>query len=194
GGKLAFASGETKAANVLVWDAATGRRLHAFRHAPQCVSVGFRDEGRTLVSSYGETKFWDLETGEARGRARAPNRGDYPSLRPDGRLIAMSNGSDVRLWAVATNREMPLSPPRPPFLTCAALTDDDRLLVTGDNTGFVRLLDAGTGKETRSRQVFQAGVLGLAVAPSGEGAGPSALAGAGRRARGAGGRRGSGLR
>jgi WD40 repeat protein len=91
---------------VYVWETATRKQLAVFEgHESGAYYLAFSPDGTLLASSgSGVCKLWDLRTKKERFRFDVGTAGAI-SFSPDGRILAVSNGSDgVRLWEVATGK------------------------------------------------------------------------------------------
>src|SRR5262249_15328075 len=103
---LATASGDR---TVVVWDAATGKRLLTLRgHGNAAYAVAFAPDGKTLVWGSKEIHVWDATSGKELRRFGG-DKGPYYSvnLAADGRLLATAGyASGVRLWDPATGKEV----------------------------------------------------------------------------------------
>jgi WD40 repeat protein len=83
-----------------VWDAETGKMLFLLRgHADSIDGVGFRADGRRLLTASADTtaRIWDTGTWQT----IAVLKGGYrQAISPDGRLVATTLGDKVGLWTV----------------------------------------------------------------------------------------------
>ena len=137
GSRLAMVQG----ANVLVLDAATGRRLFPPLRPDNfgISTLAFASGGSALViaTAGGLARVWDSDTGKPMTPPLALGRGahvQHAGVSPDGRFLATggSNGS-ARIWDVATGQ--PLTPPlsHPGGVVHVAFSPDSLRLVTIGN-------------------------------------------------------------
>jgi WD40 repeat protein len=150
---------------IVLYRVATGERVGRLAAEMGTVSfLAFADGGRTLVSHSddGKARAWDI----ARGRPvrEIEKAGVLAALSPDGRTLAVSDLSAVRLWDLATGKELLTSAWGHVHPVCGvAYTPDGRTLASSDGTE-VRLWDPATGACRRS---LPAEGEGLAFAPDG---------------------------
>jgi WD40 repeat protein len=160
-GKLVAAgtdNGTGSAKEAFVWDTATGKELHRFRHPTSVYAVALAPDGRTLAAAGrgGVIILWNLETGQEAGRLEvAPGLiGDTKNgiqtlaFSPDGKRLASSGSYDftIRVWDLATRKLVhPFNEPDR-GLASALLSADGQRVVTGGSDGTVRIWNAAAGK------------------------------------------------
>ena len=95
--------GQGEGGELIVWDAHSGQRVHAFAGHPGVVSaLSWASSGELVVSggSDGRLRWWEVQSGEC-VRVREAHQGTVQALKvsPDGRTLA-SCGDDgaVALW------------------------------------------------------------------------------------------------
>ena len=103
GRRLASGGSERGGGELFVWDADSGKRVHAFEGHPGMVSGLSWVPGREVVvsgGSDGRLRWWDLQRGEC-VRVQEAHQGTVHSLKvsPDDSILA-SCGDDgaIRLW------------------------------------------------------------------------------------------------
>jgi WD40 repeat protein/serine/threonine protein kinase len=96
--------------------------------------------------------------------------GDAPALafRPDGKVV-VTGGSDgaVRLWDVATGKQLGPVLRHKKAVTCVAFSPDGRIVLTGCLDGTARLGEVATGKPI-AVLTFKNGVSAAAFSPDGK--------------------------
>jgi hypothetical protein len=114
---------------IALCEAATGRELHRLRGYPPRVAYVLH---LPRVESYIECDF-------------------HPFFSPDGKTLAAGGEEDtVRLWDVATGKELPHRPAGRQFVLGAmAFSPDGRLLAVLAGDGVPSLLEVGTGRVRR---------------------------------------------
>jgi WD40 repeat protein len=116
-----------------VWDTRTGERLHEIQGTPGAVQqVLFSRDGRQIVVVANGVHVYDASTGQLVGEPfQARSRIWSLALSADGRLLATSGEAGqfrVRLWEMATRREIPITIPDA-ISGSADITPDGRTLV-----------------------------------------------------------------
>ncbi|MDQ2920644.1 MAG: caspase family protein, partial [Acidobacteriota bacterium] len=141
--QLAFVFTDEGRPQVKFWDLATGREVRAINLPDKEINsleLSFTADGRLLVGGIVDKrlKLWDL-SGKGNERELGPTTTDYGLIKftRDGRLIALAEGYTVKLWEVATGRELPaLNAPNSGLFTAqgriyAGFSDDGKRLATG---------------------------------------------------------------
>ncbi len=113
GTRLASGGADQK---VMVWEAATARRLHTLRaHRAEVQSLVFSPDGKRLASASDRfANVWDATTGkELYTLQAAKNLVQAVAFSPDGRRLAtLSDDQTVRFWDVTTGlKPFPFEPP-----------------------------------------------------------------------------------
>ena len=159
GNQLAFIVTDESKPQVKVWDLTTGREARSLNLPDDDVEnleLAFTQDGHLMVAGVANKrlKLWDM-TGKDNARELGPTANDYSALRfsRDGRLLSLSEGYTVKLWDVATGRE--LSPLKAPnsglFATQAGVfanfSEDGKRVATGGFDTPTVLWETETGKQ-----------------------------------------------
>jgi WD40 repeat protein len=181
-GKVLASGGWGK--DVRLWDPATGERLAQLAgHVSAVTSLAFAPDGRGLVSGSQDAtaKLWD-PAARAERAALGPVRAWGLAFAPDGRTLAATWGTAVRLWDAATGRTRAVLPGHTRAALCLAFSPDGRLLATGDGehpdyatddrplgtrNAAVRLWDRGTGAVRHTYDADLRGIYAVAFSPDG---------------------------
>jgi WD40 repeat protein/tRNA A-37 threonylcarbamoyl transferase component Bud32 len=149
---------------VAVYDLPAGRRAWEVKLKGLLFAVEFSPDGRSLAASAaalidptyrGEVVLLDAATGERRQAFVGHAAGvSCLAFRPDGeRLATGSTDKTVKVWEVATGREVGALTGSPDYLLTVGWSRDGRRLVTGGGDTFnpgrpaaARVWDADTGK------------------------------------------------
>jgi WD40 repeat protein len=131
-----------------LWDAATGRPLSPpLRHEGTVCGLAFAPDGSLRTADdHHAVRSWDRATGRLLDEHRLPESVILAAFSPDCRVGLNATGTlPPRLHEVATGR--PLGVLVDNFGSAGAFVGDT--LVMGDNGGWVRVLDASTGRVRR---------------------------------------------
>ncbi len=159
--------------DIILWDVATGRKLHVLRHEDWLSSFAFLPDGKRLVSAVqfeSFLKLWNVESG-AQLRALYPGialgQGDLvPS--PDGQVIALV-GDDGNLYLIDSEiREEARSlAGHTGSIVDMDFSPDGSVLASGDDDGMVKMWDAATGQELHSLAGHTEAIIRLDFSPDG---------------------------
>jgi WD40 repeat protein/serine/threonine protein kinase len=115
-------------------------------HTQRPDTVRFGPDSKTLVSTVKdvESKLWDIETKKELGALL----GNSPAFTPDGRRLLTTTGNALRLWDVATGKEIKPLTAHTGSLASVAFSPDDRSLLTASWDRTSRLWDVLSGTES----------------------------------------------
>jgi len=164
---------------IKLWDVATGREIRTLvGSAGEITAVAFSPDGRALASSSGAiqrfergewildrvVRLWDVETG--RVIRELPGLSGYAvAFSPDGRWLA-SAGGDVKVWELATGREVRTIHP-PSTAWDVAFSADGRWIFTTSEDSGTRAWDPQTGELMATLVSLATGADWLVISPSG---------------------------
>lgn len=167
---------------VKLWEVATGKeRAILEEHRGFVTSVAFSPDGKTLASAStdGIVKLWDVATRQARavlkghadqkmvfshGRVLAAPQVDELAFSPDGKVLATaSHDKTVKLWEVATGKELTTLRGHTTWVRTVAFAPDSQTVASGDEDGVVKVWGASTAKEQATFHAYEAGGVGSVV-------------------------------
>src|SRR5262249_23349017 len=139
---------DTQDNTVKLWDTASRRQVAVLKgHTGSVLWVTFAPDGRTLVSTSADhtVRLWDLMSKQTVFEFPQDGFRCMADFSPDGKLLAASGlfGGDVRIWDLASRREVVRLPPG----DRVRFSPDGRLLAViagGTVRRTVRLWDVGT--------------------------------------------------
>jgi WD40 repeat protein/tRNA A-37 threonylcarbamoyl transferase component Bud32 len=176
---------------VQVLDVASGKELYSFQGDGAASNICFSPDGRLLAAilmkfpggnlpqnppagGFGglmpvpfEIQVWDTRT-------RKPHFSLKPAAFPtclvfsrDGKYIAVSTYTDIRIFDAATGREARTFRGKNLSINCLAFSADGKLLASGGQDQFVRVWNPDTGTEKWSLDAHGGGVRRVAFSPDG---------------------------
>jgi hypothetical protein len=157
--------------NTRLWDVATGKLLHHFKHPPGPMStLVFSPDGKVLCtgSAKGMIHLWDAHTGQELCQLAGHTKYiDQVAFSPDGRLLAsVSHDDTTRLWDLDTRREIRSF--NVDFGVSLALSRDGRSLAAGGAEGIIHVWETASGKERATFDGNSGCVMVLLFSPSGK--------------------------
>jgi WD40 repeat protein len=141
---------------VRLWDAQT-QRLHGFplphptadpaRTAARVYAVRFSPDGTMLAAGFNTTtRVWRVGPGAGVSTYEHDDAVLAVDLSRDGRRLATSTRSDVRIWDNETGRPVLYPMPEVPYSAMVAFSPDGRLLGVSESVNRASLLDSATGR------------------------------------------------
>jgi WD40 repeat protein len=156
GGGNALEQPDRPEASLKLWDLVTGKEVRRFEgHSKDIRRVAVSPDGKYLLSGSfdGTMRLWELETGREARRFDGPGHFvESVAFTPDGKQAVCSYGPrnadaihaedpscSLRLWDVATGRELRLFQGHTGPVLSLALSRDGRLLMSSSADGTLRL-------------------------------------------------------
>jgi WD40 repeat protein/predicted Ser/Thr protein kinase len=164
---VAWASGEL---NVAAGDLATGRRRFTRQLGPGYHLATISPDGGYYAAcdARGHVRAWRAEDGARVLMAKIGKHGPHQlAFNPNSTQLAIYTGT-LRLWDIATNREIRTFPQAVDGLGRPRFSPDGKLLAHGTRNGIVRLFDCATGQLVHCLAGHEGGVQAIAFSADGE--------------------------
>jgi WD40 repeat protein len=176
---------------IRLWEVASGREVRSLSgHTSWVWSVAFSPDGRLLASgscgqgagflcTQGEIRLWEVASGsEVRTLEGHTQSVNSVAFSPDGRLLASGScgqgnyiiictQGEIRLWEVASGREVRSLSGHTSWVNSVAFSPDGRLLASGSHDKTIKLWEVASGREVRSLTGHTDDVNSVAFSPDG---------------------------
>jgi DNA-binding SARP family transcriptional activator/WD40 repeat protein len=157
----------TRQGGLVVWDADTGERLRSFSEPAASWAIAFSSDDKTLFSTGGGVRAWDLTGGrELFSTGASSNLDEYAVSKPgpDGHTLVRERLG--RLWFVddRTGRETPKAPKRTHDWNHVWSPDASRLVSWRDGR-MLRLWDTSNARLLARRRIGSGGLV-VAFSPA----------------------------
>ncbi|HEX2269874.1 MAG TPA: caspase family protein [Pyrinomonadaceae bacterium] len=157
GTQLALFSDDSEA-HVKLIDLASGRESRRFKiggdDGIDSIQLAFTSDGRVLAAGVVNRRFklWDLSSKKDQELAQTTKDFSHIRFSRDGRLLALSENYNVRIWDVTTMRELPVlkapnSGVHPQGDAFVSFSEDGKRLATGGFATDTILWETETGKQ-----------------------------------------------
>ena len=164
-----IATGDNRG-RIRLWTTNDGRESLLLQStASRINSVSFSPDGRFLVSGGDESviNIWDIRSGLALHTIKDPAYGvTGVAFNPDGLTVATGAGNALRLWDVASGREI-RSFDNLATVTSVRFSPDGQRLVAGTYSGAIKLWTVATGTELQTLTGHGSEVRSVAFSPDG---------------------------
>ncbi|MFN6536089.1 MAG: protein kinase domain-containing protein [Nostoc sp. EkiNYC01] len=166
--------------NTSMWEVATGTKIRTLcSHSNGGRSVAFSNDGQILASASNDKtiKLWEVATGREIRSLRGHSESlDSLAFSNDGQILASSSWSTedwynnpiktIKLWEVATGREILTLPVYSWSRVSFAFNADGQILASGNENKTIKVWEMQTGKEICNLDHFD-NVSSVAFSPNG---------------------------
>jgi RNA polymerase sigma factor (sigma-70 family) len=168
-----LASGSQNDPNVRIWDTATGKQIRTLvANNANMLSLAFAPDGKTLATCGKDApiQFWDLATEKCLREAEQPHGSSVSELCyfPDSKAIAGIGGEKLRVFDVATGKQLREGKGTPQSMQRLTVSPDGKIIATsGGDARTFDLWDAATGKLLHDYEGLRQRVLALSFSSDG---------------------------
>jgi tetratricopeptide (TPR) repeat protein len=158
---------------VRLWDLKAAPVQTTLNH-PGHLFLGFSPDGKHLISAGQQTRLWDLATLEAGSNLateplRLPFLPEKLAISPDGKLLASWEGTDVKLWELATGQRLATIPLKPGVKWAGlAFSPEAKTLAIGCYDGSLTLWDVPTQRVRAALQADRDRMQYMVFSPDGK--------------------------
>jgi WD40 repeat protein len=166
---------------LLLWDVATGRKLHQFqsklrfRHfeffgtSYDLTSLTFSPDGGTVVTTEIDHALTRIDVATGKELPPLENINDHRygpmTFSPDGKFAAAVIGNTLHFWDAQTGKALPSGGGHQGAITGLAFTPDGRSIVTASQDSSLREWETSTGEEKRKVGGNGMGAMAVVLSP-----------------------------
>jgi WD40 repeat protein len=157
---------------IRLWDVPGGKELGSFRSSPSVPNGGIAlaPDGKTIAQGGSRDSppiLCDALTGKKVRQFGGPGNMTALAISPDGQVLAAGEMRGVRIWEVASGKELGWYPNTHGWIGFLSFSPNGRLLGCGSSDGTIVLWDTATGKERNSFKGHHGAVRSGAFSPDG---------------------------
>ncbi|HEV8484192.1 MAG TPA: WD40 repeat domain-containing protein [Blastocatellia bacterium] len=154
--------------NIKLWDAASRRELATLTQSGSVLALAFSPNSQTLatVSSDNTVKLWDTSSHLSLTSDSGPVV--TVAFSPDGQTLATGEDETVRLWDIASRKQLFTRTANSGQVRAVAFSPDGKTLATSNDDGIVKLWDAVSGEDLATLKAHAGAVSVVAFSPDGK--------------------------
>jgi WD40 repeat protein len=174
-GKILASGSDDK--TIKLWDVSKRKEIKTLTaHQKTVNSVSFSPDGKILASGSedGTIKLWNVDTGKEtptifKSKDKEAGSVQSVSFSPDGKILAYGQGSSIKLWDVATKKEIrTLQDSLTGFAVWSVkFSPDGKTLASGDLDSQVKFWDVAKGEIISTLVGHNGGVVSVEFSPDG---------------------------
>jgi WD40 repeat protein len=159
----------TGAHTTTLYDVATGAPVCATKPGRRVSGIAYGPDGLELATGWrdGRVEVWEAGTGRSLRSFGITNGAHNLLYTKDGKHIAITEDSAVKLRDAVTGEERLSFPGHSAQVNCMAFSPDEARLVTAGFDGLVKLWETATGREILTLKGHTGPVYGVAFSPDG---------------------------
>lgn len=175
----AIASGSDCEAAIKLWDVESGKELRTLSgHVSNIKEISFSPDGKILASGNADStiKLWDLENNNAlRILPGHPDvltagysSGPWVGFSPDGKILASKTSRTIKLWEVASGKELSTVSGDFDSFRPLIFSPDGRALASISTEKTIKLWEVASGREVRTLSGHTSKVWTFSFCPDGK--------------------------
>lgn len=164
------AGGGANAANVYVYDTATGNLIHTLKGHGGAQAIAFHPDSKRLAVGGDDRsiRIWDVATGEQKMRLDGHVSWVGSLSFRDARTLASGSDKEIRFWDVTSGRSRGMLKAHDGVVTALVHSPVANVLFSGSRDKTVRVWDLNAFKELHVFRGHTQEVLGLALSKDGK--------------------------
>ena len=164
-----------KKSHLIVWDVASGRRLHEWKTDDKLNEVRISNDGSFVASSYSNellgtnipVRVWSVATGDLLLLAAHPHQTDFKFTPDNRKLITAGIDISCRVWELPSEAWAPLTGVNSSVISMAFSSQGDRCFV-GKENGTLEVWDSTSAECVKVLDGHKNKIVDLQISPCGK--------------------------